>query len=373
MSGGLDVTLRRAAAMALLALALLGAKATPGAAIMTVEEPVYIPAGVSDVGGTIGCVRTPDGGTEAVDLATGASLWRSAAPARALLIAAGRVFVLEERAGQPLRVAAYSAHEGRLIRAYDLRALDLPPWASLSGAVEGREWTVFDVAARLAGDRLEVRFDIARRRVSGFQAPGVVGRVQGAGQISLDSGRVDRRPGPWPSPPPLSEPMSPVPGTRLVAVHARAPDSTLVMGGPPANVEGALVSGDRRFAFEMSGDTKAVIVHRWSAHGGGRRTTLRLEHGQATDAVWATLDRQHVLLRRAYEQQRYDLYSLETGKPAGSLERPVDAAVIGPRIYWTTIESEGALVLTATEAASGRALWRRTVLEPDRGITEPIP
>src|SRR5436309_4416048 len=155
MSGGLDVTLRRAAATALLALALLGAKATPGAAIMTVEEPVYIPAGVSDVGGTIGCVRTPDGGTEAVDQATGASLWRSAAPARALLIAAGRVFVLEERAGQPLRVAAYSAHEGRLIRAYDLRALDLPPWASLSGAVEGREWTVFDVAARLAGDRLE--------------------------------------------------------------------------------------------------------------------------------------------------------------------------------------------------------------------------
>jgi hypothetical protein len=375
MSGKIEVTLRRTAATVLLALALLGAKAkaSPGAA-GTVEAPTYIPAGVSDAGGTVGCVRTPDGGLEAVDLATGRSLWRSAAPARALLVAPGRAFVLEERAGQPLRVAAYTPREGRLIRAYDLTTLELPPWASLGGAVEEREWTVFDVAARLAGDRLEVRYDITRRRVSGFVAPGVVGRVEGAAQISLDSGRVDRHARQWPSPPPLSEPMSPMPGVvRLLAVHARAADATLVMGGPPPNVEGALVSGDWRFAFELSEDTKTVTVHRWSAPAGGGRTTLRLEHGRATDAVWATLDRRHVLLRRAYEQQWYDLCSLETGKPMGSLERPVDVAVIGPRVYWTTLEAEGALALVATEAASGRTVWRRTVLEPDRRKTEPIP
>jgi hypothetical protein len=360
MSGKLGVTL--------LALALLGAGSTA-----PFETPTYIPAGVSDAGGAVGCLRTPDGGVEAVDLATGRSLWRSAAPARALLVAAGRAFVLEERAGRPLRVAAYIPREGRLIRAYDLTRLELPAWASLGGAGEGREWTVFDVAARLAGDTLEVHYDVTRRRVSGFQAPGVVGRAEGAVQISLDSGRVDRRPGAGPSPPPIAEPMSSQPGARLVAVHARAPDATLMMGGPPANVEGALVVGERRFAFEMSRDSKVVIVDRWIAPRGGRRTQLRLDHGHATDAVWATLDRGHVLLRRAYEQQWYDLYSLETGTLKGSLERPVDVAVIGPRVYWTTLATEGALALLATDAASGRILWRRTVMEPDRRVTEPIP
>ena len=80
------------AATALLALALLGAqvRAQTGAVAGTVEEPTYIPTGVSDAGGDVGCFRTPEGGVEAVDLATGRSLWRSAAPARAMLVARGR-------------------------------------------------------------------------------------------------------------------------------------------------------------------------------------------------------------------------------------------------------------------------------------------
>ena len=375
MSDELDVTPWRRWATVLLALALLGApsNAPGGAAVESVETPTCIPAGVSDVDGAVGCVRTPEGGVEAIDLKTGRSLWRSAAPARALLVAPGRAFVLEERAGRRLRVAAYTPRGGRLIGAYDLTKLDLPPWASLAGSAEGREWTEFEAAARLLGEGLEIRYDVTRRRVSGFEAPGVVGRVQGVARISLDSGRVERLPGPLPASPLISEPMSPIAGVRLVSVHARATDASLVLGGPPANVEGALIAGDLRIAFELSPDSKTVIVHRWSASGGARQTALRLEHGQATDAVWATLDRRHVLLRRAYEQQSYDLYSLETGASIGSLERPVDAAVIGPRVYWTTLEPRGNPVLMATDAESGRRLWRRTVLVPDRRPAEPIP
>src|SRR6267378_3605630 len=221
MSDELDVTPWRRWATVLLALALLGApsNAPGGAAVESVETPTCIPAGVSDVGGTVGCVRTPEGGVEAIDLKTGRSLWRSAAPARALLVAPGRAFVLEERAGRRLRVAAYSPRGGRLIGAYHLTTLDLPPWATLAGADEGREWTEFEVAARLFGDALEIRYDVTRRRVSGFVAPGVVGRIQGLAQVSLDSGRVDRLPGAVPSPPPISEPMPPMAGVRLVSVH----------------------------------------------------------------------------------------------------------------------------------------------------------
>ena len=74
---------------------------------------------------------------------------------------------------------------------------------------------------------------------------------------------------------------------------------------------------------------------------------MRLEHGHATDAVWATIDRRHVLLRRAYAQPWYDLYSLDTGAPMGRLDRPVDVAVVGARVYWTTRKTDGGLELVA--------------------------
>jgi hypothetical protein len=362
-------------AAALLALALLGAQAIPprGAAAATVEEPTYIPAGVVDAQGTVGCLRTPEGGVEAVDLETGRSLWRSAAPARALSIARDRALLLEERAGRGLRVAAYAAREGRLMRAYDLATLALPAWASLAEARAGREWTVFEVTARLTGEALEIGYDATRRRVSGFAAPGVIAQVQGAVTVRLDSGRVEADPGSVPPQPPLPERVPPIPGVRFVSVHARTPDATLVMVGPPPNIAGPPAAGNRRFAFEVSQDTKVVIVHRWSAPGDDGEPPLRLEHGQATDTIWATLDRGHVLLRRAYEQRWYDLYSLETGKPTGRLERPADVAVVGPRIFWTTCETSGRLALNVTDVGSGRRLWRRIVRGPDPPLGPPIP
>ncbi len=365
----------RAFAAAILALMLLGAQlsAPPDPGTDRFEEPVYIPAGVSDSDGTIGCLVTPQGGVEAVDLATGRSRWRVSPPARALLVAGGRAFVLEEGAGPRLRLAAYAARTGKLSRAYDLAALGLPPWASLAERGEGREWTVFEVAARLAGGQLEVSYDVTRRQVSGFAGPSVVDRVQGVARVDLDSGRVDLTPGPGPAPPPLSEAMPPVPGVRFVAAHARAPGATLMLAGPPANVDGALVVGDRRLAFELSADARVVVVHRWSAPGGGREPPLRLDHGQATDAVWATIDRRHVLLRRANDQRWHDLYSLETGTAILSLERPADVAVVGPRVYWTSLGTKGELVLTATAPTSGRRLWRRIVRNPDPPPGPPIP
>jgi len=362
-------------AAVVLFLAILGLQATsqPGTAAGTVEEPIYLPAGVSDAAGTVGCLRTPEGGVQAVDLATGRSLWRTDAPARALMIARGRAYVLEERAGRPLRVAAYDARSGRLQRAYDLATLALPPWASLSESGGGRQWTVFEVTARLASDGLEIRYDATRMQAYGFRPADAVGQAQGMARIALGSGRVSLKPGAGPPPPPLSEPAPPMPGARLVAVHARAPGSRLALGGPPADVAGALIVGDLRLAFELSPDTKVVIVHRWRVPGDGRERSLRLEHGHATDAVWATTDRRHVLLRRVYEQPWYDLFSLETGAPIGSLERPVEVAVLGPRVYWTTLEPAGDLVVVASEAGSDRVLWRRTVLRPERHLEPPIP
>jgi len=334
--------------------------------------PAYIPAGISDEGGTVGCLRTPVGGVEAVDLETGRSLWKSAAPARTLLLAGGQAFLLEERAGR-LHVTAYSSRRGRVGRSYDLTTLKLPPWASLAERRAGREWTMFEVAARIEGDTLEIRYDATRHQVFGFAKPGVVDQVQGVVRVALGSGEVALRSGPGTPPPPISVPAPPVPGARLVSAHARRADATIVLGGPPANVDGALLDGSRRSVFELSPDTRTVIVHRFVEPGDSRLPPLRLEHGHRTDAVWVTLDRHHVLLRRADEQQSYDLYSLETGALLTSLENPVDVAVVGRSICWTARAAGGGLEFRASDAASGRIVWSRTVMEAEGDPGPPIP
>jgi hypothetical protein len=219
---------------------------------------------------------------------------------------------------------------------------------------------------------LDLDYDVRRTRLTGFAGPVPIGREQGVVRVALASGRVDVRPGATPPAQPVSEPFARPAGARFVSVHARAADALPVMGGPPPQVEGALVAGDRRLAFEMSPDGMTVTAHRWTLAGGLRDDSpLRLEHGRTTDAVWVTLDRHHVLLRRAHEQSRCDLYSLDTGAALGSLEKPVDVAVIGRRVFWTTLTGAGDIALTATD--SGRDLWRRIVLRPDRRVTEPIP
>ena len=210
-------------------------------------------------------------------------------------------------------------------------------------------------------------------QASGIQPAGPVDRIQGAARLALATGRIERRPGTGPAPPPLSEPAPPSSGARWVSCHARRPGPGLALAGPPPNVDGAQVVGEQRLAFELSPDTRSVTVHRWSASGRRRETPLRLDHLQATDAVWMTSDRYHVLLRRAHEQAWYDLYSLVSGALVGRLERPADVAVVGPRIYYSTADSDGGLVVVATETGSGRTLWRRTVVVPERELGEPIP
>lgn len=340
---------------------------------ITVVEPTYLPAGVSDTSGALGCVRSPEGRVDAIDLKSGRSRWHSDSSARPLLVTGGRAYLLEESAKQPLRLVVRTAEDGRQVRAYDLKSLALPPWASLLEPREARQWTGFEASGRLLGDKMEIHYTVTRRQVSGMAGPGVAAQVEGVALVALDSGRVTGQIGP-PSPPPIvSESAPPTAGVRFVALHARPADTAVVLGGPPPNEGTALVSGDRRIAFELSRDTRTVMVHRWSYGGGAREPVLRLEHGQPTDAVWVTLDRRHVLLRRASDQSVYDLYSLDSGKAEGKLEGPVDVAVVGQRVYWTTRESKGRLVLVASTLDGGRKMWHHTVRNAEGPPGEPIP
>jgi hypothetical protein len=331
------------------------------------EEATYIPAGIADSPGTIACVRTPEGGVEVLDLRRGKKLWGSPAPSRALLVSNGTVFLLEERGGR-LRLSSYRDRTGQRVGGWTLQ-LDLPGWATLSERAQDRQWTTFATRARRDEYEIQVEYDARQFRVLGI-APGPNASAEAHGVVTLNpgSGRIERRPGERLEPIRFVE-RSAVGERAHLRFHARAADQTLMHGGPPPDVEGVLVAGDLRIAFEKAPRGRGLNVLRWSALTGIERPPLEIEAD--FDAIWPTLDRMYVALRRSRDQSRCDLYSLESGARILTLERPVDIAVVGSTVLATVLADRG-ISLVAREARTGRALWRRLVWrEPPIG--SPVP
>ena len=352
-----------------ISLWLAGAAVSIGGpvALSASETPAYFPGGVADARGTVGCVRTLAGGVDALDLSSGKRLWTSAAPSRVVLVESDRAFLLEERNGG-LRLAAYATRGGRLLASWPCDAR-LPAWASLAEPGAGRTWTTFETLARRTGAVLEVGYD-ARQFVALGIAPQSPG-PEAAGVIRFDlaSGSVEHRAGERLAPDPFFEPAHD-PGMHPLRFHARAASPAIMRGGPPPDVEGVLVVADSRVVFEPAPGGQGVLVRRRRASSADEAAPLVL--ATVTDAIWPTLDRHHVALRRAYQQSRYDLYSLEDGARVTTLVQPIDIAVIGRRLLWTTRSRGDEVALIASDTVTGRMLWRRVVWR-DAPAGEPIP
>jgi hypothetical protein len=344
------------------------AAAATGPAVTTSDEsPAYFPGGLTNASGSVGCVRTLTGGVDALDLATGRRLWKSDAPSRALLVGGDGVYFLEQRGGR-LQIAVYDTRGGRRIKTWPC-SVGLPAWASLAEPTDGRTWTTFNVRARRSGNVLEVGYDAQEHVASGI-APSTEGpQAKGILRLDLSSGSVGHLPGAVVPPPPFVEP-APSRGYQPVRFHARAAGPELMLGGPPPDVQGALVAGDRRIVFERAANGRSVRVRRWRVSTGVEDPSLEI--AGVIDAIWPTLDREHVAMRRANQQSVCDLYSLASGVRVATLERPIDIAVIGGRILWTTPSGRDKIALVATEATSGRTLWHVTVWH-DTPAGEPIP
>ncbi len=359
-----------AGSLGAVALALASASASASASAApagpTPVLPVRIPGGVAAADGTFVLVRTPEGAVEAVDAATGASLWTSAAPARALLVARGIAYVLEEPRPGALRVLAVEPRTGVRASAWPLPPGALPAWAGLADG-GGRVVTTVSVAARLAGARLEVGLDAKQVTLGGM---GLIPGPEAHAVTAIDtrSGAAEVAPGGrLPAPPLTAQP--PRGAGALVRFHARAADETVVLGGPPPNVEGVLVAGDVLVGFGWA--PGAVTVHQWSAATGARATSVEIR--AETDAIWATLDRRHVALRRARDQRLVDVHAIDGGARIATLEAPFDVSVVAGRVWWTH-RNGSEVVLTAVDAERGRTLWRRTLARyADGALGEPIP
>ncbi len=332
-------------AVSLLAALAAGAPASPSGGPIVL--PTRVPGAVADPVGTVVLVRTPEGGVEAVEGATGSSLWRRPAPARALLVDAGTAFLLEETAPGKLRVTAVHLRTGGAGSVFLLPAGAVPAWAGLRGS-GGRVQTTVSVAARRDGNTLEVGLDARQVTLGG------IGLIRGpearvVARVDLISGAVSTSPDGRVEPPPIAAPPPPD-APPLVRFHARAADERIMMGGPPPDVAGVLVSEGALVGFEHA--PGLVRIHRWSLPGLARGRALELPAD--ADAIWPTLDRRHVALRRARDQRRVDLYALdgESPGPLATLEGAVDIAILADRLYLTH-RVDGEVVLSVEDPRRG--------------------
>ncbi len=342
--------------------ALAAAEAAP-----VVTAPVRVPGGVTDAEGTIVLVRTPAGAVEAVDGATGASLWFSAAPARALLVARGIAYVLEQRGPGALRVLAIEPRTAVSAASWPLPSGALPGWAGL-GAGGGRVVTTVAVAARLVNATLEVALDARQVTLGGMGLiPGPEARA--IVRINTRSGAAEVAAGERVRQPPLAVPPPSGVKVRLARFHVRVADELLVLGGPPPDVEGVLAAGDVLVGFEWA--PAKVSVHRFAAATGAPAPPVEIL--AETDAIWVTLDRHHIALRRARDQRLVDLHALEGGARIATLEAAFDIAVVAGRVWWTR-RAGAEVVLSVLDPERERTLWRRTLARYDDGpLGEPIP
>lgn len=360
---------RRMKGTILVFLVSVAAAGADGAVVSPTDEiPAYFPAGVANVAGSVGCVRTLAGGVDALDLGTGKRLWKSDPPSRALYVGSESAILLEQRNGR-LQIAAYEPRKGRCIKAWPCN-FALPPWASLAETSGGRTWTTFEVRAIRRSGVLEIGYDAQEHVVTGIAPPSTGPQATGIIRFELGSGRIEHHPGETLAPFPFVE-SAPARGLQPLRFHARPCGPTLMLGGPPPDVQGALIAGDSRIVFEKAPDGRGVIVRRWRASTGAAEPSVTIA-AAVTDVIWPTLDRRHVALRRAHEQSKCDVYSLASGARIATLVKPVDIAVVGERILWTAYSGRDQMALIASETATGRTLWRRTVWH-DTPPGEPIP
>lgn len=98
-----------------------------------------LPRGVADPNGFKGFVQGPDGSLVALDLTSGALLWRSGQHFRPLLCTNGQVVVASTPSERELELVLLDAASGREIRRS--ASTRLPEWAHAS-SVESPEWSL---------------------------------------------------------------------------------------------------------------------------------------------------------------------------------------------------------------------------------------
>src|SRR5262245_15071318 len=151
-----------------------------------VVNPRHIPGGgVADPAGKVGFFPNTSGGIDAIDLATGKTLWTSTSANRPLLATADKVF-----AQYKANIVVIDATNGKSIRTSD--AVAWPDWV----AVEPAHGRTFRSDARLEGNALYLTWDARAFYAGGARpTPEIEKRARkestGVAKLDIDNGKLE--------------------------------------------------------------------------------------------------------------------------------------------------------------------------------------
>ncbi len=317
-----------------------------------------LPAGLADAAGRTGFFTMIRGHLEAIDLATGDTLWSSDRAQRALLIVGDRLFALSKSGGKVRILGLDLLAKGGVTMTSD--PLPLPAWSAL----RDEPGQSFRWQARVVPEYLEVHWEArawyaGRAKATAQSEAAARKHASGLLRVHLLTGEVQASPAEFPQTPPAL---------------------------PPATLRGSI-----RWSAAIEQWLFAVVVDQTST---GQSASLRswlLKTGQELPArpilsgrrlqVVPGLSERYLFVREALpspaeataDPVRWQVWSLERGALIGRVPYEpgtLPGTVVGNRVLFVKSEPFGARlnephtqprVLRAVDLTTGKIAWERPI------------
>ncbi len=337
-------------------------------------RPVLLPLGVADPAGRIGFVANDKDGIDAIDLATGDTLWQTKESTKPLLAFEKRLVVWAAVKDKPhdVRVLVLdTTDKGKKV--LESEPIALPDWAVVS-APYGHTFT-----ARAHLEKGAVVFGWeAHAFYAGGAAPtpavlkAAKKDAAGSARVSLDTGKVE-----------VLDPKKPDDaGPALPESLAKVKSRQYWTGSDWKTTP--LVVGDKASALqgETNKDQEKLSLKIFDLASGKEKETVPLLQGKS---LWPqrSLDGRHVVVNQALPKEQlpegdyaFWIYELDTGKQVAKLpyQQTAGVSVVGGHAFFLLASPrKGPIqprVLQAVDLKTGKVVWEHAV-EPIHNVPPP--
>lgn len=325
-------------------------------------EPTLFPRGVADPPGRVGYICNAAEGIDAIDLATGALLWSSAAGSRPLIVAGKRLAAMARVKAMPnvLQVVVLDVTQnGQLLQSAE--PILLPPQIDLFAASAEE----FKLHVQLADNDLLLSWEI-RTSYRGGAPPSQetlqaeTSDTAGSARVNLTSGKV------------TLQPFSPTAQTAAAQTFLPVTGEPYLRGGAQLSEPWSVDDHLAILILESAGKGSALQLQHWSV---GENPALLQSFPLLEGAAFAaqvSLDGQHLLVHRDPLPKRdpnWHIFAAETGQliaKTPSEPETQEVQLLGMRMFYTTATLQGKgrkaqsvqLALYARDLDTGEDLWQ---------------
>jgi outer membrane protein assembly factor BamB len=364
-------------------------------------EPAFLPGGIADSSGKTGYLSNPQGGIDAVDLASGKVLWHSDQASHPLLIYKDRLYAQQRHDVNPIRIVglSLSGNNAPLLVSDPIELFASPEPAHIDPKLrpsrqlppDPKEYPVF-CAARMEQGQLHVEWEFER----------------GAAQVHPKTGKVTqlRRElfSNWPRSMKYgdiakiaADPHAFGTRLRLTRVPKKALEDPLPRDLFQISEDGRPKGGLGISSRWLSGDALAVLVGRsdgrnfdtilvcWDMNNGKNLRSFRVATGSSGKDYQSGTSFLHVADQGRYvvtgtprfrrnPPPTYYVFSVETGTQLHQLTPPDEYSEpwpVGARAFYCVREKDrrAPSTLKAVDMATQKLLWERAIGGRQRPIS----